>query len=170
MERGLGANIPERKMNRLFSHPITAGLLAVGLFAGMATPLAAGPMPTPQAVAPAAGVTLVRDSWAGDPPRNWRRHHRDWRRGHWRHGDRHWRRHWRHNGWRHRHHYRGSGLYFGLGLVPSYNYYVAPRRHYRSGSSAHVRWCYDRYRSYRAWDNTFQPYNGPRRQCYSPYN
>lgn len=38
-----------------------------------------------------------------------------------------------------------------------------------AGSNAHVRWCYDRYRSYRASDNTFQPYNGPRRQCYSPY-
>ncbi|MBN9274986.1 MAG: BA14K family protein, partial [Mesorhizobium sp.] len=37
-------------------------------------------------------------------------------------------------------------------------------------SSAHVRWCYDRYRSYRAWDNTFQPYNGPRQQCWSPYS
>jgi hypothetical protein len=39
-----------------------------------------------------------------------------------------------------------------------------------SGGNAHVRWCYDRYRSYRASDNTFQPYNGPRRQCYSPYS
>ncbi len=40
-----------------------------------------------------------------------------------------------------------------------------------SGSrSAHVQWCYDRYRSYRASDNTFQPYNGPRQQCYSPYS
>lgn len=38
------------------------------------------------------------------------------------------------------------------------------------GGSAHVRWCYDRFRSYRASDNTFQPYNGSRRQCNSPYN
>jgi hypothetical protein len=37
------------------------------------------------------------------------------------------------------------------------------------GGNAHVQWCYDRYRSYRAYDNTFQPYNGPRRQCISPY-
>ena len=37
------------------------------------------------------------------------------------------------------------------------------------GGDAHVQWCYDRYRSYRASDNTFQPYNGPRRQCNSPY-
>ncbi|MBN9551409.1 MAG: BA14K family protein, partial [Alphaproteobacteria bacterium] len=37
-------------------------------------------------------------------------------------------------------------------------------------AAAHVRWCYDRYRSYRAWDNSYQPYDGPRRQCWSPYN
>lgn len=34
----------------------------------------------------------------------------------------------------------------------------------------HVAWCYDRYRSYRESDNTFQPYNGPRRECRSPYS
>jgi hypothetical protein len=38
-----------------------------------------------------------------------------------------------------------------------------------SSGSAHEQWCYNRYRSYRAYDNTYQPYNGPRRQCYSPY-
>jgi hypothetical protein len=38
-----------------------------------------------------------------------------------------------------------------------------------SGGDAHTQWCYNRYRSYRAYDNTFQPYNGPRQQCYSPY-
>ncbi|SFZ82444.1 BA14K-like protein [Devosia enhydra] len=43
-------------------------------------------------------------------------------------------------------------------------------RESRGGSySAHVAWCSDRYRSYRASDNTFQPYNGPRQQCISPY-
>jgi len=40
----------------------------------------------------------------------------------------------------------------------------------RSNTSAHVDWCYDHYRSYRAYDNTYQPYNGPRRPCYSPYS
>ncbi|HWK67808.1 MAG TPA: BA14K family protein [Rhizobiaceae bacterium] len=40
----------------------------------------------------------------------------------------------------------------------------------RPVGNAHVQWCYDRYKSYRASDNTFQPYNGPRRQCYSPYS
>ncbi|TIM82747.1 MAG: BA14K family protein, partial [Mesorhizobium sp.] len=41
------------------------------------------------------------------------------------------------------------------------------RRIYRG--DAHVEWCYSRYRSYRAYDNTFKPYYGPRRQCISPY-
>jgi hypothetical protein len=33
------------------------------------------------------------------------------------------------------------------------------------GTSSHLRWCADRYRSYRAYDNTLQPYNGARQQC-----
>ncbi|KAA0689109.1 BA14K family protein [Neorhizobium sp. P12A] len=40
-----------------------------------------------------------------------------------------------------------------------------PRYYGNSGQS----WCYSRYRSYRAYDNTFQPYHGPRRQCIAPY-
>ena len=39
-----------------------------------------------------------------------------------------------------------------------------------SAAQAHVDWCHNRYRSYRTSDNTFQPYNGGRRQCFSPYN
>lgn len=36
-------------------------------------------------------------------------------------------------------------------------------------SSAHYAWCENHYRSYRASDNSFQPYHGPRRACRSPY-
>ena len=46
------------------------------------------------------------------------------------------------------------------------------KRHHRrvySRGDAHVGWCYRRYRSYREYDNTFQPYHGRRRQCVSPY-
>jgi hypothetical protein len=35
----------------------------------------------------------------------------------------------------------------------------------RASGHDHVEWCYDRYQSYRAYDNTFQPNNGPRQQC-----
>lgn len=41
---------------------------------------------------------------------------------------------------------------------------------YRQPAAAHVAWCYETYRSYRAYDNTYQPYDGPRRQCWSPYS
>lgn len=39
----------------------------------------------------------------------------------------------------------------------------------RSGS-AHVRWCQNRWRSYDARSDTYQPNYGPRRVCVSPYN
>lgn len=38
----------------------------------------------------------------------------------------------------------------------------------RYGGSHHE-WCANRWKSYRASDNTYQPYNGPRRECVSPY-
>ncbi|PND23720.1 BA14K family protein, partial [Sinorhizobium sp. M4_45] len=31
-------------------------------------------------------------------------------------------------------------------------------------------WCQNRWRSYRAYDNTYQPNSGPRRICVSPYS
>ncbi|MDR6759644.1 hypothetical protein J2Y48_004962 [Mycoplana sp. BE70] len=43
-------------------------------------------------------------------------------------------------------------------------------RYYDGGvNPRHFDWCAGRYRSYRAYDNTFQPYYGPRQQCQSPY-
>ena len=82
------------------------------------------------------------------------------------------RRHWR-GGYRYGHRYRhrdnawvpfailGMGAMIGSAMANDRRAYV--------GGSSHVRWCANRYRSYRAYDNTFQPYHGPRRQCYSPY-
>lgn len=35
--------------------------------------------------------------------------------------------------------------------------------------NSHVNWCLERYRSYRLEDNSYQPYNGPRRACESPF-
>lgn len=147
-------------MNKLISHALTPALLVSGLVAGLvaclATPLAAAPLQPPAITAPTApssNVTLVRDhhrytrKWPRQ--RHWQRH----RRNH------HYRRHWRPR----------SGVYLNFGVLPRYEYRVAPRRRYRALPSAHVRWCQDRYRSYRVRDNSWQPYNGSRRQCRSPY-
>ena len=79
------------------------------------------------------------------------------------------------NGYRgYRDRYRGYREYRGY-WFPEHAF--GDRRHWdrdrdprRSYGQAHVEWCYDRYRSYRHWDNTYQPYNGPRRACYSPYS
>ncbi|PCK83015.1 BA14K family protein [Rhizobium sophoriradicis] len=40
-----------------------------------------------------------------------------------------------------------------------------PRAYSSRGYSSHAEYCYARYRSYRAYDNTYQPNYGPRRQC-----
>lgn len=36
-------------------------------------------------------------------------------------------------------------------------------------SPQHIRWCHNHYRSYREYDNSYQPYHGPRAVCRSPY-
>ncbi len=84
---------------------------------------------------------------------------------------------WRgHRGYRHlRPGYRRHGDYwfplaaFATGMIISGAISNSAPPPAYSGGNAHVNWCYNRYRSYRASDNTFQPYNGPRRQCVSPY-
>jgi hypothetical protein len=49
--------------------------------------------------------------------------------------------------------------------------YYRPRvRYQRSGLGAHQSWCLNRWRSYDVYSDTYQPYNGPRRYCASPYN
>ena len=91
-------------------------------------------------------------------------------RGGWYHG---------HRGYRHsRHGYRrhsdgwwyplaafGAGAIIG-GAIAN-DGYSRPRE--AGINPRHTEWCYARYRSYRAYDNTFQPNYGPRKQCYSPY-
>ncbi|MDI7861467.1 BA14K family protein [Rhizobiaceae bacterium n13] len=78
----------------------------------------------------------------------------------------------------HRRYYRDDdndiGLLFGGlaagaligGMLAQPRYYGAPAY----AGNAHTSWCYSHYRSYRASDNTFQPYSGGRRQCNSPYD
>jgi BA14K-like protein len=111
-----------------------------------------------------------------------------WRRGGWGGPNRgYWRRGWRGGGWNGGGWggwgpgfalglglgvplgYYGGGYYGGSGYYdPNYVPY-RPRYYSPAGGSAHVQWCYARYRSYRVQDNSWQPNYGPRRQCISPY-
>jgi hypothetical protein len=64
----------------------------------------------------------------------------------------------------------GAGALIG-GAIASQPRYVEPAPAYRSSglNPRHYEWCQGRYRSYDSYSNTFQPYNGPRQQCYSPF-
>lgn len=58
-----------------------------------------------------------------------------------------------------------AGIFFGglaAGAIIGGALNSTPRYY---GNNSHTRWCYARYRSYRAYDNTYQPNYGPRRQC-----
>jgi len=76
-------------------------------------------------------------------------------------------RHYRHGYRRHGDFWFPAGAFIAGALITGA--IVNNQNRVYRGGDAHVEWCYDRYRSYRASDNTFQPYNGPRQQCYSPY-
>ena len=87
----------------------------------------------------------------------------------------------RHKGYRlhgHRLHRPGyvyhNGLWFSPRSIRASVVIAAPppRRHavhYGAINPRHYSWCAERYRSYHWRSNSFQPYHGPRQQCYSPY-
>ncbi|HKF94465.1 MAG TPA: BA14K family protein [Gammaproteobacteria bacterium] len=58
----------------------------------------------------------------------------------------------------------GAGAIIG-GAIAS----QPPATSYDGINPRHVQWCTDRYRTYRAYDNTYAPQVGVRAQCYSPY-
>lgn len=92
------------------------------------------------------------------------------------HGSIYWRRghpYW--NGYRGYHRKRPGYRYYGGYWFPyrafSFGIIITPRHDGATFqlSERHYRWCEHRYRSYRRWDNSFQPYHGPRKPCVSPY-
>ncbi|WP_173933529.1 BA14K family protein [Chelativorans sp. Marseille-P2723] len=160
--------------------------LALALGVGSAMPAMAGPLVVPSAPAEAPRIAsdIIPVQSRRFEDRNWDRRDRFVRRDRDRdRRDRFERRgnivYWRgHRGYRHRRpgyrYYDGwwfPPAAFALGAIIggalNQQVPVAPPG---TLSNAHIRWCYDRYRSYRASDNTFQPYNGPRRPCVSPYS
>jgi len=69
---------------------------------------------------------------------------------------------------------RNTALAIGAITLGTILYNKRRNQNYRGNydqapGNSHIDWCYNRYRSYRDYDNTFQPYNGPRRECISPY-
>lgn len=142
---------------------LMASAIAVSFAVGAVAPVAAAPLPvvkleTQADVMPVQYDRRYRVVRRGDGYYlNGHRGYRDYRPGYRRHND----------------FWFPAGAFIAgaiIGGALAQPRYVAPPRYARPAyGNAHVQWCYDRYRSYRASDNTFQPYNGPRQQCYSPY-
>ncbi|MTH97976.1 BA14K family protein [Roseibium sp. RKSG952] len=68
----------------------------------------------------------------------------------------------------------GYGSGYGSGYGKQYGYQTsAPQRPFANVKDHvwknHVSWCADRFSTYNSHDNTYQPYSGPRQQCWSPY-
>jgi len=95
--------------------------------------------------------------------RNWDRDDRDW-------GDRHWNgnnRRYYGDRYRYGRYHNNNGAVIG-GLVTGaiIGGIIASQSRVNSyDGGSHAEYCYSRYRSYRAYDNTYQPNYGPRRQC-----
>jgi hypothetical protein len=151
-------------MNKIMSG-LLAAALSVSFAATTAGPADAAQVFLPQAPSVSTDVQMVDHSpWA-------KRHNRKNRRFS-RHDGSHWNGHRGYRKYR-RGHRRHGDYWFPLaafatgavigGAIANNNQNRVNR------GDAHVEWCYDRYRSYRASDNTFQPNYGPRQQCNSPY-
>jgi hypothetical protein len=154
-------------MNRIVSG-LLATTLTVSFAAAAAMPAGAAGILLPQAPSASSDVQAVdhrpwrkyrsvnrnlsqNDGINDGTYWNGHRGYRDYHRGYRRHGD-----------------YWFPLAAFATGALITGAIINNQNRVYRGGD-AHVEWCYDRYRSYRASDNTFQPNYGPRRQCNSPY-
>jgi len=146
---------------------ICAAAMGLTAIVSTMTPASAAPVLFPKLEAGTSDVQQVRDG----PGRFYRRGNNYYYNGH--RGYRHHRPGWRqYDGWWFPPAAFVAGAIIGGAIAsqpaPVYREPVPVYRQPRYGD-AHVEWCFDRYRSYRAYDNTFQPNNGPRKQCVSPY-
>lgn len=143
---------------------LTAGAMSALIFATSIVPAGAVVMP----LVKGAQLSVVeqaqyrdrdRDGRRWDRDRDDRRHYyrghrgsREYRRGYRRHSD----------GWWYPLAAFGAGAIIGGAINQSGS---------AGGlSSRHVQWCSDRYRTYRASDDTYVPRVGVRARCNSPYN
>lgn len=145
---------------------LMAAVLSAATLATAFVPVQAGAMPRAGATLPTAVENVdyyVRRGY---------RDRREYDRGH---------RHGYYRGYRGYPHYRegyrryNDGYWYPLAAFTAgalIGGAVASQPRYYDGGGVnprHFDWCAARYRSYRAYDNTFQPYYGPRQQCLSPY-
>lgn len=159
------------KRKALLSSVLAAAMGLTSLAPAAAVPLYSATAPAPQVSSDVTNVDHRR--FRRYVPGYHERRQGGWYNGY--RGSRRWRRGWRrHNGWWFPPAAFALGLIIGNSLYQGgggYYYRERPRRYYRSEGlpPEHYRWCDWRYRTYRAWDNSYIPRVGYRAQCRSPY-
>jgi hypothetical protein len=113
------------------------------------TPVSASPLGSLNNYSEATGLTKIEQVQLKK---------KRWQYNRWQHGDRKRKRD------RHYRHHR-DGFWYS---TPFWLSLTLPLAAQQSGS-AHVRWCYNRYRSYDARTDSFMGYDGRRHRCNSPY-
>jgi hypothetical protein len=136
---------------------------------GVAAAMAVAMFATTFVTAPAFAMPFskVGASQASDVEQvQYRRERRGWYGGHrgYRYERRGYRRH--SDGWWYPLAAFGAGAIIG-GAIANDGY--AEPRYEGSLNPRHIEWCYARFRSYREYDNSYQPNYGGRRECLSPY-
>jgi hypothetical protein len=158
---------------------LCASALALSFAAASVAPANAAPIyvPKAEAASPAFDVETIqyRDNWDNDGWDNDGWYRRDNRRmiRKMRRGDN----YAYHNGYRGYRDYRPGYKQHGDYWYPAAAFIAGAlitgaivNNSRRVDVNAHEDWCYDHYRSYREWDNTWKPIGAPRRQCNSPFD
>jgi hypothetical protein len=153
-------------MKKIMSGLVSA-TLAASFSMATALPLGAAPAYAPSNSAESSVQTVQYDPWRMGRHGE-RRHYRDYRRDRsyddgggdvmYYNGHRGYREY--HRGYREQNGFWFPAAAFLAGALITGAINEAPR-----SDNSRVEWCYDHYRSYRAYDNTYQPRRGPRRQC-----
>lgn len=143
---------------------IIVAIVSMTAFAGT-IPVQAAPIPVPQPK-PIAQTDVQQVQYRGDR-RNWDRDDRRYYKGY--RGYRDHRPGYRRSddGWWYPLAAFGAGAIIGGAIASPPAVYRQPRVTY---ASSHIEWCSMRYRTYRAYDNTYVPRVGYRAPCISPYS
>ncbi len=143
-------------MNALMKHVASFGMAAAVVLTSF-VPSQALPVRVPAPIAaPAANGDVVDVQY----------HRRHYRGGYY-NGHRGYRE--RRGGYRYHNGYWFPLAAFGAGAIIGGAVSQPTVRRQAGINPRHYEWCHARYRSYDSYSNTFQPNNGPRRSCQSPY-
>ena len=164
-------------MKKFLSSMMAVAVSATFAVSSIAPAMAAAPMVSVAAPAATQDIQKVSEKrWIRNGNREWRRGDRGRHDRRWgdRGGSRHyWNGHRGSNHWRKGYRRHNNGWWYPLAAFGVEVIIRQPRPYGRVVTDLppeHYVWCDRRYKSYRVWDDTFQPNKGPRRLCNSPYD